>query len=74
MTDLMTRILQPWEARALENHLSRIQEQADLEAGRKSPYDVHRENGAFAFQNAVVQLDECKDLGFAGKTQEQLRL
>lgn len=47
MTALMTAILQPWEHRALQKHLSRLQDHHDLESGTKTPEQLRLDNSHF---------------------------
>ncbi len=48
--------------RRQEKQASRDQDQADLESGAKTPEQLRRENGKFAFKNVRIRYDLAKRL------------
>lgn len=57
-----TQLFDP-EERAAEKQCSRDEDAEALRTGTKTREQLRKENGAFAFPDAVVHLDDCKKLG-----------
>lgn len=51
------------QLRAEEKQRSRDADAEALRTGSKTREQLQRENGAFAFPNAIIHLDDCKKLG-----------